>query len=68
MSIYRKTYIPTHTINGMKDYIKITKKIDCNRRIRFDNTALSASGAECGDMVEILFKVVKKGVINSDHT
>jgi hypothetical protein len=60
LGIDRKVFIPTDTITGMKDYTKITKKIDCNRRIRFDNTALSASGAECGDTVEILFKVVKK--------
>jgi hypothetical protein len=43
------------------EYISITKKIDCNRRIRLDNNALNAAGAEHGDTVEVLFRVVKKG-------
>ncbi len=44
----------------MKDYTKVTKKIDCNHRIRFDNTALKAADADSGDTLEILFKVIKK--------
>ena len=42
------------------NYTKITRKIDCNHRIRFDNTSLLAADAAPGDTVEVLFKVVKK--------
>jgi acetamidase/formamidase len=41
------------------NYVKGTKKIDINNRIHIDKLELKAADAKPGDIIEILFKVIK---------